>query len=344
MMNRRTFITRSTTAAALLASTNGLQAFGAPEPVYGHNGMTYKQVKGWGVLDSSKHPVNDCHEMVQDRRGRLLLLTNETRNNVLVYNTRGKLLTSWGHDFPGAHGLTLAGEGRDEFLLITDTAKHQVYWSSLDGKVLRTLDAPLESGLYENAESFIPTETAVAPNGDIYVADGYGKQYVFIYSSEGKLKSWFGGRGEGDPYFETAHGVCIDHRTQTPTLLVTDRPRQCFKRFTLAGELMEVISLPGACVCRPVIRGNHLYAAVLRSPNMDTAGSGFVTILDKDNRVVSNIGGTAPVYVGGKLQPMVQEGSLFVHPHDVCVDRDENIYVPQWAAGKVYPYKFERVS
>jgi len=340
-MDRRTFIAQSTAAAALLASAKGVHAFGAAAPLYGHNGMTYKQVEGWGVLDSNKHPVNDCHEMVQDRRGRILLLTNETRNNVLVYNTRGKLVSSWGHDFPGAHGLTLAGEGRDEFLLITDTDKHQVYKTTLEGKVLWTLDAPAD--LYDKADAFKPTETAVAPNGDIYVADGYGQQYILVYSAEGKLKSWFGGRGEGDNYFETAHGVCIDHRTDTPTLLVTDRPRQCFKRFTLAGELIELISLPGACVCRPVIRGNHLYAAVLRSPDMDTAGSGFVTILDQHNRVVSNIGGTAPTYIGDQLQPMAQETPLFVHPHDVCVDRDENLYVAQWASGKVYPYKFERV-
>src|SRR3546814_6482282 len=126
-MDRRTFIAQSAAAATALASTPVINAFAAPEPRYGQNGMTYKQVKGWGVLDNGKFPVNDCHEMVQDRRGRILLLTNETRNNVLVYDTGGKLPTSWGHDFPGAPGLTLAGEGQDEFLLITDTAKHQVY-------------------------------------------------------------------------------------------------------------------------------------------------------------------------------------------------------------------------
>ncbi len=109
------------------------------------------------------------------------------------------------------------------------------------------------------------------------------------------------------------------------------------------GQLQEMIALPGACVCRPVIRGKHLYAAVLRSPNMDKEGSGFVTILDKDNKVVSNIGGTVPTYIDNKLQPMQQAEKVFVHPHDVCVDKDENLYVAQWASGKVYPYKLSRV-
>src|SRR5690606_35013492 len=55
-------------------------------------------------------------------------------------------------------------------------------------------------------------------------------------------------------------------------------------------------------------------------------------------------GGTAPAYgADGKLEPMAQAEKIFVHPHDVCVDRDENVYVAQWASGKVYPYKFIRV-
>jgi len=65
--------------------------------------------------------------------------------------------------------------------------------------------------------------------------------------------------------------------------------------------------------------------------------------LDKDNKVVSNIGGTEPQYVDGKLQPMKQGDKIFKNPHDVCVDRDENLYVAQWASGKVYPYKLKRV-
>jgi hypothetical protein len=106
------------------------------------------------------------------------------------------------------------------------------------------------------------------------------------------------------------------------------------------GKLMEVIALPGACVCRPVISGDHLYAAVLRSPDLNAVGTGFVTILDKNNKVISNIGGTEPVYKDGKLQPMSQAEKIFVHPHDVCVDDERNLYVAQWSSGKVYPYKF----
>ncbi len=206
-----------------------------------------------------------------------------------------------------------------------------------------TVDVPLETGVYKKAEEFVPTETAVDTNGDFFIADGYGAQYITHYDKDGKLKNFFGGKGEGDEHLDNAHGIVIDRRKGTPTLLITDRTRNCFKRFSMDGKLIEVIKLPGACVCRPVIKGNHLYAAVLRSPNLGAENSGFTTILDKDNKVVSNIGGTEPIYKDGVLQPMAQAEKIFLNPHDVCVDNDENLYVAQWASGKVYPYKFTRV-
>jgi hypothetical protein len=305
--------------------------------------MQYTLDTSWSKADPAMNPVNDCHEMVQDSKGRILLLTNETKNNVLIYNKSGKLLDTWGHEFPGAHGLTLVNENGTEFLFITDTVKHQVYKTTMDGKILMTIDVPLETGVYKEAKDFIPTETTVDTNGDFYIADGYGSQYIMQYDKKGKLKHFFGGRGTGDEHLDNAHGIVIDRRGATPTLLITDRTRNCFKRFTMDGKLMEVIKLPGACVCRPVIKGDHLYAAVLRSPNLDAENTGFATILDKNNKVVSNIGGTEPVYKDGVLQPMAQAEKIFLNPHDVLVDNDENLYVAQWASGKVYPYKFTRV-
>ena len=68
------------------------------------------------------------------------------------------------------------------------------------------------------------------------------------------------------------------------------------------------------------------------------------TILDKDNKVVSNPGGTKAEYKDGEIQGrMVQEQAIFNHCHDVCIDEDENIYVCQWNANQTYPVKLERV-
>ncbi len=341
-MIRKDFIKHSAIISGSLLIAKDL--FAKPKgPVYGHNKMRYRMDAKWGELNPSVNPVKDCHEMVQDSKGRILLLTNETKNNVLVYNKSGKLLDSWGHDFPGAHGLTLHRANGEDFLFITDTVKHEVYKTTINGQLLQTIDYPQETGHYPKKEAFVPTETTVLDNGDFYIADGYGLQYIMHYDANGKLKNVFGGKGTGKENLDNAHGITVDTRQTPATLLITDRTRNCFKRFSMDGKLLEVIELPGACVCRPVIHRNNLYAAVLRSPDLNAAGTGFVTVLDKNNKVVSNIGGTEPVYQNNELQPLRQAEKIFIHPHDVCVDNDENLYVAQWNSGKVYPYKFKRV-
>lgn len=338
-MNRKKFIQQAGLSMASVILAKDLLA--KPRgPVYGHNGMRYRMDAKWGALDPGKFPVNDCHEMVQDSKGRILLLTNETKNNILIYTRSGKLKQNWGHEFPGAHGLTLHKANGEDFLFITDTVRHQVFKTTINGKILLTIDYPADTGVYKNKEAFVPTETTVLDNGDFYIADGYGAQYIMQYDSNGKLKNFFGGKGDTTAHLDNAHGITVDTRQGSPTLLITDRTRNCFKRFSMDGKLMEVIALPGACVCRPVISGDHLYAAVLRSPDLNAVGTGFVTILDKNNKVISNIGGTEPVYKDGKLQPMSQAEKIFVHPHDVCVDDERNLYVAQWSSGKLYPYKF----
>ena len=341
-MKRRSFLRNSTLSTAGLIITKNLFSKNSGNS-YGHNEMTFTMNKEWGALNPEQTPVNDCHEMVQDAKGRILLLTNETKNNVIIYNKSGKLIETWGTEFPGAHGLTIQNTGKEDFLFITDTAKHQVYKTTIDGKILLTIDAPDEIPAYEKMEAFVPTETAVLENGQFYIADGYGAQHILHYDEKGQLLNSFGGKGEGDEFFDNAHGICIDYRNSTPTLIITDRTRNAFKRFSLDGKLIEIIHLPGACVCRPVIKGDYLYAAVLRSPSLSNEDSGFVTILNKENKVVSNLGGSEPVYNKGKLNPLFQIGKIFRNPHDVCVDDEGSVYVAQWASGKVYPYKFTRV-
>ena len=101
-------------------------------------------------------------------------------------------------------------------------------------------------------------------------------------------------------------------------MLITSRAANCFKRFTLEGQFIEQINLPGAFVCRPVIHNKNLYAGVCWSSETDyvegdqsthpfkvSPKSGFVTILDEKGKVVSNPGGTQPRYKNGKLQRMV---------------------------------------
>ncbi|WP_245701805.1 6-bladed beta-propeller [Roseivirga misakiensis] len=345
MMDRRAFVQKSLTAAAGLAAMPSLIVPNRTDNlILGHNSHRYTIDTQWGKLNPEQYPVKDCHEMVQDSQGRILLLTNETKNNVLVYDKSGKLLKSWGTTYPGAHGLTLSKENGEDFLFISDNNRHQVIKTTIDGKVVMTLDYPEESGHYQKPEQYIPTEVAIGPNGDIYVADGYGQQWITQYDHQGKFIRSFGGRGTGKENLQNAHGICLDTRNAAnPSLIVSAREENAFKKYSLDGEYLETIPLPGAYVCRPVIKGDYLYAAVLKSRAYGGDPSGFVTILDKENRVISNLAGSTPNYSGNTLQEIYQTIKVFLYPHDVCVDDDENLYVAQWNSGHIYPYKLTRV-
>ncbi len=313
------------------------------EVVLGQGNKRYRLNTQWSQADVARYPVNDCHEMVQDHKGRILLLTNETKNNVIIYDKNGKLLNTWGTDYPGAHGLTLFHENGTDTLFICDNKRHQVIKTTIDGRVLLVLDYPKETGAYTRAEEYVPTETAIAPNGDIYVVDGYGKDFVIQYDHKGRYIRHFGGRGNEPKHLLNAHGICIDRRHKKPVLIVTSRRENAFKRYSMEGAYIDTIAMPGAWVCRPVIKGDHLYAAVLQTNSKQDQRSGFVTILDKNNQVISNLAGCAPLYAEGNLQEMYQTDPVFQYPHDVCIDDEENLYVAQWNSGKVYPYKLEPV-
>lgn len=345
-MKRKQFIQQTSLAAtAMLLTPSFLKSKDMDDTILGHNNKRYRINTKWSKADTMQYPVKDCHEMVQDKKGRIILLTNETKNNVIIYDKSGKLLTTWGTEYPGAHGLTLFNENGEDFLFICDNNRHQVIKTTIDGRVLMTLEYPKETGQYTKPEEYVPTETAIAGNGDIYVVDGYGKDFVIQYNHKGEYIRHFGGRGDEEKFLKNAHGVCIDTRNKSnPVLIVTSREQNCFKRYRMSGEFIDTISLPGAWVCRPVIKGDYLYAAVLQSQSNLWKQSGFVTILDKNNTVVSNLAGSEPNYKNGKPEEMYQTIKAFQYPHDVCIDDEENLYVAQWNSGKAYPYKLEPVA
>ncbi len=334
-MNRRTFFLGLTGAGATMAAPT----------LIGHGNFRYRVDTTWSQADSAKYPVNDCHEMVQAPDGRLFLLTNHKQNNVLIYSTTGKLVGSWTLGLGGAHGLSLHGQ----HLYLTDTGTGRVIKTNLDGEIVLELPHAAQCGAYQAADVYSPTETAVGPNGDIYVADGYGSQYILRYNSQGKYLSKFGGKSSqpiNQGKFLQAHGVAIDARSGTPLVVCTARIRNEFVWFTLNGQYVKTVYLPGAYLSRPVIAGRYLYSGICFGMFADDyrmwQNRGFVTILDDKDQVVSNPGGQAPTYKGGRLQIMLQDTPVFKNCHDVCVDSNGDLYVCQWNSGHVYPYKLHR--
>lgn len=337
--------------AAPFAVTRSKAAPSLQGAVIGHGTHRYRVDLNWSKADAARFPVRDCHEMVQVSDGRLFLLTNHAQNNVLIYDSGGKLLDSWTLGFNGAHGLGWHREADGkEFLYITDTGTGRVVKTSLSGEIALELPHAHKCGAYQPADVYSPTETAVGPNGDIYVADGYGSQYILRFDRTGRYLAKFGGKSSqpiNKGKFLQAHGVAIDTRGSAPLVVCTARIRNEFQWFTLDGKHVRTVYLPGAYISRPVIAGRYLYSGICFGmfPNdfRMWQNRGFVTILDEQDRVVSNPGGHPPTYDGeGKLQIMLQDQPVFRNCHDVCVDRQGDLYVCQWNSGNIYPYKLRR--
>jgi len=288
-MDRRTFL------ASSLITTAGMAAGLPGDPIIGHGNFKYRINTNWCSGNPQQYPVKNCHEMVIDHTGKIYMTTDDTRNNIVIFNKDGKILSAWGHEYPGAHGLTLHDENGEEFLYIADYERHQVI----------------------------------------------KKNYIIQYGQDGSVKKVFG----GPEHLKNAHGIALDKRNKAnPQWLVTSRADNKLKIFDMNGGVTGSVDLPGAYICRPVVHGSEVYFAVLISKLPWDSQSGFVLILNENNRPVSAPGGSSPIFrADGTLEPLYQTVQVFKHPHDVLVDRDDNIYVTQWNSGSVYPYRLERV-
>jgi len=338
-LRRRDFLYQSMLAGACSLGVRGLKAEESKLPLLGQGTFQYRPVAGWGVLDA-KTPVKNCSAMVVDSRGRIFLLTDHTKNNVIIYNKEGELLSKWGKRFPGAHGLQIVKEENREVLFITDLNLNRVFKTTLDGEILMELTYPKSIGKYANEKEFRPSWTLHLPNGNFFVLDGYGKDYIMRYNHEGKLLHYFGGPEGGIAHWGP-HGGVIDGRGPgAPEMVIAMSDQQTIKRLTLEGKLIKEIHLPGSNPRMIQIVGEHMFVPHLADNwPKDRQSTGYISVLDRDFKIVSNIGGSAPQYIDGKLQPMQQQGGLFRHPHDLVVASDGAIYVPQFASGNTYPVK-----
>lgn len=338
-LHRRDFLYQSLLTGACALGAGRLAAEEHQLVVLGQDAFQYRPVAGWGVLDE-KTPVKNCSAMVVDAQGRIYLLTDHLANNVIVYNKDGKLLKKWGTRFPGAHGLEIVKEDDREVLFITDLNLHRVFKTTLDGEILMELTYPKSTGKYASEKEYRPAWTLHLPNGDFFVLDGYGKDYIMRYNRDGKLLHYFGGPEGGIAHWGP-HGGVIDTRGPgEPELVIAMSDQQTIKRLTLEGKLIEEIALPGSNPRMIQIVGEHMFVPHLADNwPKDRDSRGYISVLDRNYKIVSNIGGTPPRYIDGKLQPMQQQGSFFRHPHDLVVASDGAIYVPQFASGNTYPVK-----
>jgi hypothetical protein len=250
---------------------------------------------------------------------------------------------------PGAHGLSLVRTPKSESLFITDLNLHAVTKLSLAGQQLDEWRLPPGTGRYAKESEYKPSWTLHRADGGFYVLDGYGKDYVLDYAADGSFKRLLGGP-EGGIVHWGPHGGMIDtdHRPEADsaeTMLIAMSDQQHLLRLDLDGRKLAQTDLPGGNP-RQIRRFGQHYVVAHLADNWpkDRNSRGFLSILDHELRVISNIAGSVPVYdAAGKLLPMKHTADVFLHPHDVLANPDGSLIVAQFASGKTYPLKLERI-
>ena len=132
----------------------------------------------------------------------------------------------------GAHSVRVDPQGN---IWVVDATAHVVYKLNGDGKEMMRLGTKGTSGASRTTFN-LPTDVAFAPNGDLYVTDGYGGARVVKFSRDGKYLTEWGKRGTGPGEFGLPHNVVVD--TQG-LVYVTDRDNQRIQIFDANGKFLR---------------------------------------------------------------------------------------------------------
>ena len=332
--------------------------------ILGHGDAKYRVDMMWAKADPIVAPVINSHAIAEGKDGLIYVVTDHPENAFVVFKKDGTYVRSFGKGLYGGHGLEFFEKDGEEFLVHVDCGWHfkaegwnakslngKVTILKTDGTIVRTLPTPVELGVsLPEAKKFKPCDVAVTPKGTLLIADGYATDIVYEVTFEGKLVKHWGGRNAGPGSLSNAHGISIDlSNPKKPLVWVPSRNECKVKAFTLDGEYVDQIELPGAYAGQLFFRGDKIYTAVCWSKKEGTGKkmgqSGFILILDrKTKRVISAPGGTEPKYLDGVLQPMTQKTNTFIHGHDLYVDKDGAIYLGEWNANRRYPSKLTPVK
>jgi hypothetical protein len=311
------------TGAALLAGAAALPQ-DKDEPVrLGTDEHRFQWVPNWLELPAGMELGNTHGCTVVDAEGRIYFNT-DSEHAVVVVDADGKYLRSFGKELAGGlHGMCIRKEGEREFLYLSHLGRHEVIKTDLEGKLQWTLGYPAESGLYADAGSYKPTGVAVGPDGDIYVADGYGLSWVHQYDKDREYIRSFGGPGSEDGQMRTCHGIWLDTRGEAPTLVVADRENHRLQVFDLEGEHLATHTAELRRPCSVYQWKDELVVADLQ---------GRITLLDDEFKVLAHMGDNEDPgrRANNGVPPADWVDGQFTAPHSVAFDAHGNIYVMDW--------------
>ena len=286
----------------------------------GTDGFRYEVVDDWAKLPDGWKWDADVAAVGVDRHDNVYAFSRGA-HPMIVFDRNGNFLRSWGEGvFHRPHGVHVAPDGT---LFLTDDGDHTVRQCTLEGRVLLTLGIAGKPASYMSGEPFHRcTHTALSPQGDIYVSDGYGNSRVHKYSPDGRLlTSW------GEPGTDPGHfNIRPQHLLRPRWLGLCRRPRKPphpgVRRQRQVRGPVEQHAPP----LRPLHGDRHPDAALLRRRDRAAAWGSISTC-----RIAARGSASIPIRANcwrGSALPMPGSSSgQFISPHGLAVDSRGDIYV-----------------
>lgn len=199
--------------------------------IVGSGEHRYEVIENWGKLPDGWH-YGEVAAVGVDSKDNVYVF-NRGAHPVIVFDRDGNFLRSWGEDigFVNAHG---AATGPDDMLYLTDDFGAAVRKCTPEGKVVMTIGTPGKPAPRFSGDPFNRcTHTALSPQGDIYVSDGYQNARVHKYAPDGKLMFSWGEPGTGPGQFNLVHNIACD---DDGLVYVADRENHRVQVFDGAGK------------------------------------------------------------------------------------------------------------
>lgn len=342
--DRRTFMNVAGIAAAASATPRLASAekknSSLPTVLTGNGEWTYEVVPGWGSLPAGTNFGGTHGAIAQDKAGNIYVST-QSATGVLVYNRDGRPIKTIANAYPEVHSMVHAVEQGEEFFYATvqkgtPTENWLFIKLKTDGTVVMKITAPAEAG-FKTPNEWRLTAAIPAPDGSIFIANGYGDSRIFRFDKSGNYKGSFAEKGNREGQLDCSHGLTLDVRYDQPLLMVCDRENRRLCHFDLDGKYVRTLTQHLRRPCQVSFNGDYAVISELE---------GRVTIIDRDNTPVAFLGDNPQKAQWAKyeLDPHEISAAVFSAAHGCYIDTDSNIFVSDWnQSGRITKLSKRRV-
>jgi NHL repeat len=299
--------------------------------------VEFKAVTDWLKLPDGRPQIGNMHgDIAVSSKGEVYVSVQDPQAGLQVYAADGKFLRNVPNAPNDLHGFVIRRQPDGEFIFGASLRGERILKIALDGTVAMTIPGSAIPDEYKvrNARSgqlaMLLTGMDVAPNGDLYVTDGYASDYIHRFDRTGKYLRSFGGKKE--PYnFNTLHKLAIDTRFQPARIIACDRANNRVVHLSLEGEFLGVVARDLLLPAAVTIDGDNAIIGEL---------TGRVTILDKAGSVVARVGTNTETGVGtNQVKPDQWRTGFLLSPHGVAINDRGDLFVAEFnTVGRVHRF------